>query len=64
MDKPTCGTCIDYRAHFVRYGRRYLELNQGHCIYPRLKDRKWDDPACQHYKPRPGTEAPGPKVEK
>ena len=56
MEKMTCGTCVRYRAHYARYGRRYLELDQGHCAYPRLKIRQWDAPACPHHKARPVAE--------
>ena len=28
----------------------YLKTSCGHCVYPRLKHRKADTPACSHFR--------------
>ena len=48
----TCKTCIHFRPHYIRSGRRYHEIVDGHCVYPRLKIRRATTPACPHYQPR------------
>ena len=49
--KETCKDCMYFRAHYVRRGRNwYLRTSCGHCVYPRLKHRQEDTPACTHFK--------------
>lgn len=42
-----CQQCQHFRRHYVRQGRgRYIPIMVGHCVYPRLKGRAADTPAC------------------
>ena len=51
---PMCKDCIHFRPHYVRRGRNwYLRTACGHCVYPRLKHRKEETPACNNFKPLP-----------
>ena len=53
MNTPTCATCIHFRRHYIHFDEfRFTEVPCGHCVYPRLKHRKPDTPACVHYKPK------------
>jgi len=36
----------------------YWPLDQGHCGYPRLREKKADTPACPHYSPGKTPEKP------
>ncbi len=46
----TCGSCKHFRQHYIKFGRRYLEIAYGHCVYPRLKRRNTQAKACEHFK--------------
>lgn len=47
-----CQQCQHFRRHYVRQGRRrYIPIMVGHCVYPRLKGRAADTPACAHFVP-------------
>ena len=35
----TCAGCRYFRRHYVKSGRGYAPIAQGHCVHPRLKDR-------------------------
>lgn len=54
---PKCGNCHHYHPHFVPNihpgnGQIYFKhLTCGHCVYPRIKDRK-EDSVCQYFEPR------------
>lgn len=45
--------CKDCKYFFQHYGKgprgQYREIYCGHCIKPRLKNRKPDAPACPHF---------------
>ena len=62
-EQACCKTCKHFRQHYVQYGRRYDWANCGHCVYPRLKTRAPDTPACGHYRPR-GEKKETPKAER
>ncbi len=50
----TCEACVHFRAHYVRRGRNwYFKTACGHCVYPHLKHRKADTPACVHFREKP-----------
>ena len=50
LDNPkTCLTCKHFRLHYIKYGRSYSPIHEGHCVYPRLKQRRSETEACQHY---------------
>ncbi len=51
MEEKTCGNCKHFRLHYIRRARKYSPLHYGHCVYPRCKKRKTEEPACQHWKP-------------
>lgn len=44
-----CKTCKYFIRHYIKAGRRFDLIESGHCIYPRLKDRRIYTPACEHY---------------
>ena len=49
MEK-TCVTCEHFRQHYIKVGPNFSPILYGHCVYPRLKKRETDTPACMHYK--------------
>ena len=54
MNDPTCKYCQHFRQHYVFwYTDRYQEVPCGHCVYPRLKHRRTDCPACVHFQKKP-----------
>lgn len=54
--EEVCCNCQNYYQHYVRMyyvdQMRYACINQGHCCYPRVKDRRPLTPACQHFAAR------------
>ena len=58
MDQNTCGNCRHIRLHYIKTGRQYSPIHYGHCVYPRLKKRETDSPACSHFSPRKGKNPP------
>ncbi len=55
--KKTCQDCAHFYRHYVRIGKDcYSEIDHGHCVYPRIKNRDTDTPACEHFKERPPQE--------
>lgn len=52
MMNETCQTCKYFRQHYIKMGRRYNAIGDGHCVKPRLKIRKTRTPACGYYQPR------------
>jgi len=50
MCANTCGTCRFFIQHYAKRGRQYTDVYCGHCIYPRIKTRHADTPACPQYK--------------
>ena len=44
-----CKNCAHYRRHYILHKDRATAVNCGHCIAVRLKKRKPDDIACEHY---------------
>ena len=44
-----CKTCKHFRQHYIKRGKRYWEVNDGHCVFPRCKLRKPDTKACLNY---------------
>ena len=51
-ENNTCIDCGHYFRHYIRCGSRFRPIALGHCIYPRVKPRDCDTPACQHFTPR------------
>lgn len=44
-----CGNCVHFRRHYVLRDGYYMPLLYGHCVFPRLKDRR-EDGTCPHFK--------------
>ena len=55
-ENKNCESCKYFMRHYTKFRKHYIETICGHCIYPRLKDRKTDSPACIHYKILPKKE--------
>lgn len=56
--QQVCCTCTHYQQHYYRAKKQYREVYCGHCIKPRLKQRK-PDQTCQLWTPiapKPGSE--------
>lgn len=50
MSDHTCLDCKHYRRHYIKQGKNYYVLiADGHCVYPRLKLRKANTPACDRF---------------
>ena len=50
----TCAGCRYFRRHYMKSGRGYAPIAQGHCVHPRLKDRTADAPGFPREKRRRG----------
>lgn len=58
-EPQVCAGCRHFCRHYSRIGNnRYWPLDQGHCGYPRLREKKADTPACPHYSPGKTPEKP------
>jgi len=49
MKNNTCRDCLHFRQHFIPWGDYFVPACCGHCVYPRLKHRTPDHPACPHF---------------
>ncbi len=50
----TCQSCLHFRQHYILFDANwYSPAGCGHCVYPRLKHRPPQHPACVHFSPRP-----------
>lgn len=55
MEAKTCAGCKHFIQHYVKHAPdRYFPIRQGHCIYPRVKRRDRDTPACEKFRPVKG----------
>lgn len=52
MNTLTCKTCSYFRHHYHIDEECYMQIDCGHCIYPRLKHRKPNTKACSYYQHR------------
>ena len=53
MEEPTCKDCKHFRQHYVYFlDTEFRSVPCGHCVFPRLKHRKTDTPACCHFLPK------------
>lgn len=44
-----CQNCRHFKQHYIKINRRFSAIEDGHCVYPRLKDRRPGTKACDHY---------------
>jgi len=60
MNKETCKNCAHYRRHYLLDNECCMPVNCGHCTYSssRIKQRKPDSPACDHFVPQHGASLP------
>ena len=56
MDKKYCGSCEYFHQHYILNGRGIVRVYCGHCTYQRIRTRRPDRDACDHYVPAPPDE--------
>lgn len=44
-----CHDCQHFHQHYIKDNEWCVSVCCGHCTYPRLKSRKPDTPACNHF---------------
>jgi len=49
QDAKTCQMCKHFRLHYIKRGRSYDPIHYGHCVFPLLKKREAETPACKHF---------------
>lgn len=49
MEQKICGQCRHFRRHYILDEQTCKAVYCGHCVFPRLKNRKPDTPACGHF---------------
>ena len=61
-DDVYCGSCGHFIRHYIWYvppcspdAGRFMPLGVGHCVYPRMKDRR-EGQSCPLWVPHPGGE--------
>ena len=54
----TCAECGYLRRHYVKSGRGYAPIAQGHCVHPRLNDRTARAPPCPRFSPAKDAKPP------
>ena len=51
--EKTCGNCIHFLQHYIKDDDGSFGItNCGHCVTPRIKDRKPDSKACIYWEER------------
>jgi len=54
-EERVCGNCKNFRLHYIkRPWGDYSALTQGHCVKPRVKDRRTGDKACSYWQEKDG----------
>lgn len=52
-EKRVCCDCKHFIQHYILYGySNIMTCGCGHCIYPRLKHKKPNQKACEHFAER------------
>ena len=54
MEERACKDCCHFRQHYIKKDSgngesRFIPINDGHCVNPRLKIRNRETPACKFY---------------
>ena len=49
MDNNFCKTCAHYRQHYTFDRRKIFRVYCGHCTYRKVKTKRPDTKACEHY---------------
>ena len=49
MDNNFCKTCAHYRQHYTLDQRKIFQVYCGHCTYQKIKTKRPDAKACEHY---------------
>ena len=46
----TCQYCKHFLRHYTKFRyKQFFPLDVGHCINPRLRDKRIDTPACHRF---------------
>lgn len=54
MENHVCKECEYYCAHYVRLAKKqWQQLDHGHCVYPQIKQRQAQTPACKYFEFHP-----------
>lgn len=56
MHENQCKSCKYYRQHYSLDNRRIFQVFCGHCTFDRVKCKKPDSKACEHFTPAPAQE--------
>lgn len=46
-----CKACTHFYMHYVQHKDKYIPIDFGHCVFPRIKSRDADTKACAHFDP-------------
>lgn len=46
-----CKKCAHFIMHYVSFRDKYIPIDLGHCIFPRVKNRDAGTKACVHFAP-------------
>lgn len=49
MKQSTCSTCVNYRRHYAFDKREIFRVYCGHCTCLKVRKKKPDALACEHY---------------
>ena len=49
MENPTCQTCARFHQHYGISEGKIFRLHCGHCVYPKMRNKRPTATACQHY---------------
>lgn len=49
MGNHSCKSCAHYRQHYTFDQRKLFQVYCGHCTYQRIKTKRPDAKACEHY---------------
>lgn len=49
MEENFCKSCEYYHQHYVLDNKKIFRVYCGHCTYPKIRTRRPDSKACDHY---------------
>ena len=52
MSEATCQNCVHFRQHYVLDAKSAMKTECGHCVFPRIKQRRPRQAACVHFMER------------
>ena len=51
MEEYRCKHCVFYLQHYILSKKKLIRIYAGHCTNPKVRNKRPDSPACDHFMP-------------